>query len=138
MRGRWFKAMRDFYRKLDRELAGRSCAACGRCCRFDEADHVLCASRLERRYLALTARVPDNPDAPPELLAAGRRCPFQTGGRCGAREGRVLGCRLYFCGPGGAADGEALAELWHGRLKRLHEEFGAEWEYGRLFPMREP
>ncbi len=123
--------MRALYRELDAELAGLSCAGCGRCCHFDEVDHLLYASRLERLYLAQTARVPDQPDAPPELLAAGLRCPFQQHNRCLAREGRVLGCRLHFC----AAENPELSERWHGRLKRLHEELGEEWEYGPLLPL---
>ena len=96
------------------------------------------ASQLERWYLARSARFPPYPDSSPELLAAGLRCPFQSGGRCGAREGRVLGCRLYFCETGVVDDTGVLAERWHGRLKRLHEEFGVDWGYRPLFPLSAP
>lgn len=126
-------AMRDFYRDLDAELAGRehACDACGRCCRFDEADHILYASALERLYLAHAAAMPEHPDAPPDLLAAGLRCPFQHHNLCLAREGRTLGCRLHFC----REEAGERAELWHERLKRLHEALGVAWDYAPLLPI---
>lgn len=125
-------AMRAFYRDLDDAIGklGRLCDACGRCCRFDEVDHVLYASGLERFYLAHTASVPDHPDAPAELLAAGLRCPFQKNGLCQAREGRALGCRLHFC----REENDEWSEAWHDRLKRLHEDLGVEWAYAPLLP----
>lgn len=107
------------------------CDACGRCCRFDEADHILYASALERLYLAQTAVRPEHPDASPELLAAGLRCPFQKDNLCQAREGRTLGCRVHFC----REEAGDWAEAWHERLKRLHETLGVEWAYAPLLPL---
>lgn len=135
MNDAWFEAMRGFYRELDGELAGlaAACAGCGRCCHFDEVEHILYASRLERLYLARVAAAPARPDAAPELLASGKRCPFQKNRACLAREGRVLGCRLHFC----AREDDELSARWHDRLKRLHEELGVEWEYGPLLPLGE-
>lgn len=137
--GGWREAMRRLYAALDDELSalGAHCSGCGRCCRFDEADHVLYASTLERKYLAALAAdaVIADSDADPELLARGLRCPFQAGGRCLAREGRVLGCRLYHCAWPDGVDEEALYRRWHDRLKRLHDELGEEWAYGPLLPL---
>lgn len=133
----WAGAMRDFYRRLDAELAVLSlkCEGCGVCCHFDRVDHILYASGLERRFLALEGILPPRPDASGELLAAGLRCPYQAGGRCHAREGRVLGCRLHFCSWADTeAEGE-VAERWHAELKRLHDEFGEAWEYRPLLPI---
>ena len=131
-----FRPLVELYAALDRELSGTApvCAGCGRCCHFETASHILYASRLEREFFA-AATPPADPDAGPEAILAGRRCPFQKGGRCHAREARVLGCRLYFCGNGGEGVDE-LAERWHNRLKRLHDDLGAEWDYRPLLPVQ--
>lgn len=133
----WFAAMLDFYREADAEIASLdpACRACGDCCRFDRAEHILYASRLEKDYLLNASPPPPAPDAPPELLAAGLRCPYQIGGRCLARDGRVLGCRLHFCSWSDAGAAEDMAERWHQRLKRLHERLGVEWIYAPLLPL---
>lgn len=135
----WREEMARFYRELETELASApvSCDGCGRCCRFDEADHVLYASTLERLYLAYAGgSPPTETDASEDLLRSGRRCPYQAKGRCLARAGRTLGCRLFFCRQ---CDAEAMdaAERWHRRLKALHVALGADWDYGPLLPLRE-
>lgn len=133
----WAGAMRDFYRRLDAELSGLSllCNGCGVCCHFDQVEHILYASELERRFLSLAGVFPGRPDASDGLLAAGLRCPYQAGGGCQAREGRVLGCRLHFCAwPDADAESE-VAERWHGELKRLHDGLGVPWEYRPLLPL---
>lgn len=124
----------DLYAALDRELArrGATCAGCGACCHFETAGHILYASRLERELLA-GIEPPVSPDAGSEAIAAGWRCPFQKGNRCLAREARVLGCRLHFCEGGAGLD--ELAERWHERLKRLHDELGVAWDYRPLLPL---
>lgn len=130
-------AMREFYQRLEREIAGLggTCHACGGCCRFDEAEHLLYASTLERDYLKTVSPPPPLPGAPAlrELVASGLRCPYQVENRCEARDGRVLGCRLHFC-----ADGEAVAdraERWHRQLAELHDRLGVTWGYSRLLPL---
>lgn len=138
-RSEWRLRLAELYRELDVRLAalGASCAGCGECCRFDRADHVLYASLLERLYLAASEATRAEPGADAALLAAGLRCPFQSGGRCLAREGRVLGCRLHHC----AGDQEALGELseaWHARLRALHDELGFAWDYRPLLPWAPP
>lgn len=131
------RAMREFYDRLERETAGLggACHACGGCCRFDEAEHLLYASTLEREYLKTVSPVPPPPGDPAlrELIDSGLRCPYQIGNTCEARGGRVLGCRLHFC-----AGGEAVAEQaeeWHRRLAELHDRLGAAWGYARLLPL---
>lgn len=139
MREEWERLAR-LYRELDAELArfAPSCRGCGECCRFDRVDHVLYASELERGYLlgAASPLSPIGPDAAAaDLLARGLRCPFQADGKCTAREGRVLGCRLHFCEGLGEADEQEFSEAWHARLKRLHAELGLEWSYRPLLPL---
>lgn len=133
----WFEAMRNFYRDLDEELSGLevSCRGCGCCCHFDVVDHILYASGLERRYLVRVAGPQPLADAEPEQLAWGLRCPYQSGGRCQAREGRALGCRLYHCDWPDGVDEDMVYQRWHERLKRLHDELGEEWDYRPLLPL---
>ncbi|MDR1534317.1 MAG: YkgJ family cysteine cluster protein [Planctomycetota bacterium] len=131
----WFEAMRGFYRAVDRAVSrlGAACRSCGLCCHFEDGGQILFASRLERLYFGATAPAPPaNPDGPAELLRSGGRCPFQAGGKCRARRGRPLGCRLHFCSrPAGE-----FSEFWHRRLKRLHESLGEEWRYAPFLPLR--
>lgn len=128
-------ALELFYEDLAAALAalGVACDGCGRCCRFDEMDHVLFASALEKRYLALKAPPPSAGDGREYL--EGLRCPYQVNGKCVAREGRVLGCRLYFCSWRDPAEEEEFYRRWHERLKRLHDDLGVDWEYGPLLPL---
>lgn len=129
----WAEGLSRLYADLDRETASQNhvCRGCGGCCHFDVVDHVLYVSEMERRYLALVSPdFPAEPDASEELLRGGLRCPYQSGGRCFAREGRPLGCRLHFCeGP------ELDYEAWHNRLKALHDEVDFGWDYRPLLPL---
>lgn len=138
MEADWFASMRTLYRDLDAELArfGVACRGCGECCHFDTVDHILYAGELERRYLAVSAEPSINPDASAELLISGLRCPFQEGGCCLARGGRVLGCRLHFCAWPEHEGELAFAERWYTRLKALHNDLGVEWDYRPLLPWK--
>ncbi len=130
-------AVRGLYARVDAAIAalGLECRGCGECCHFEAVDHILYASGLEREYLRAVAAFPERPDADGDALARGKRCPYQADGRCGARGGRVLGCRLHFCrwtDPAGEMD---FAERWHDELKALHRALGAEWDYRPLLPL---
>ena len=129
--------MAALYRELDADLAGFApiCRGCGGCCRFDSAPHILYASDLEREYLLHTASFPGASGGDAELIARGLRCPFQVEGRCIAREGRVLGCRLHFCEGFGGEREQELCEAWHLRVKIIHAELGFDWRYRPLFPL---
>jgi hypothetical protein len=55
-------------------------------------------------------------------------------GKCTAREGRPLGCRVYFCEEAGGGGGEngwqnALYEKYHEKLQAAHERFGVPYRY---------
>ncbi len=113
------------YARLEAELRALDlrCRACGGCCRFDEAEHVLFASDLERAFcLARSSDV---------AAAAPLRCPWQKGSACTAREGRPLGCRLHFCEttPETAAALEDLSIRMHEALRRIHATHGLGWRY---------
>lgn len=126
----------DLYRQLDMELAalGEICTGCGTCCHFDKMDHILYASTLERELMRQAAR-PESMDADEELIAAGKRCPFQEHTQCRAREGRTLGCRLHFCHGAHTPHVENLSEYYHERLKELHNRLDIDWDYRPLLPL---
>jgi hypothetical protein len=113
------------------ELAGEISAAApvcdlsGRCCRFREYGHTLFLSRAEAQLLF---RQPFAADAPIDDSG----CPYQVGTLCTARERRPLGCRVYYCDPGYVGVGEELSERYLKRLKDLHDEHRAGWDYRPL------
>ncbi len=116
----------ELYRDLDRELAALQprCELSGRCCDFRANGHVLFATDLELSHLAAT--LPPSEDGPADL------CPWWKAGRCEAREGRPLGCRLYFCDPTKQRELLELSQRFHDRLKRLHESTSAPYRYDRF------
>lgn len=91
---RAFAELEVLYAELDAEVSAHSprCELSGRCCRFEEAGHVLYATALETDYA-----VRQHPEA--HAPEAEGRCPYHVRGLCTAREGRPLGCRTYFCDP---------------------------------------
>jgi len=117
----------EIYDDLAAEIARAApvCELSGRCCRFKEYDHTLFISRPEAELLL-------EQGLPPNAVVDEAGCPFQINGLCTAREGRPLGCRVYFCDPNYAGVGETLSERFITRLKELHAATETSWEYGPL------
>lgn len=116
---RAFAALEALYAELDAEVASHAprCELSGRCCRFEEADHVLYATALETDYA-----VRRHPEAhPPE---AEGRCPYHVRGLCTAREGRPLGCRTYFCDERTEDALLDVHERYLGRVRAIEREHG--------------
>ena len=115
--------LRALYAALAAELAvlAPRCELSGRCCNFPASGLTLFSTDLELAHLAATASLRADGD---ESL-----CPWWEKGLCTARDGRPLGCRVYFCDASKAAELEALSERYHARLKRLHVEFGVSYLY---------
>jgi len=116
--------LEQLYGQLDREAACLAgvCLGGGACCRFDLAGHRLYVTPLE--LAALIRR-------PAPVVAAPLRCPYQLGPRCQARDGRPLGCRVFFC----QADAQAVAELYehyHRLIRDLHSRHGVPYRYVEL------
>jgi len=105
--------------------AGPVCDLSGRCCRFKEYGHTLFLSRPEADLLL-------EPGLPENAVVDEGGCPFQVQGLCTARDRRPLGCRVYYCDPNYAGVGEGLSERYIARLKKLHVESAAAWEYRPL------
>lgn len=109
-------ALGELYREAEERLAasGFACRACGRCCDFRAFDHELWLTELELLWLVeLHGPRPPGPDG---------RCPYLEDASCTAREGRALGCRIFFC----EAQEAALSELHEELLFRL-KEMGMRW-----------
>jgi len=117
--------LRALYERVDRDLRNRPklyCEMSGRCCRFKEYGHDLFLSELEYKEMRAHGAVP----APDPGV-----CPWLKDGLCTNREGRALGCRVYFC-----SDTDLTAEVyehWHARIRRLHERCGIDYVYLSLF-----
>lgn len=97
------------------------CQRSSRCCRFREFGHQLWTTRLELDYLLEHERLP--PKRPEGV------CPFLKDGLCGARDHRMLGCRVFFCDPAYKSEMGPLYEKYHRRMKDLHARHGIPYEY---------
>lgn len=117
-------ALQELYARVDAAVSARNprCELSGRCCDFPRSGHRLYATDLESAF-AVRARGGVVP------AAASGLCPWWVDGRCANREGRPLGCRLYFCDPGWEHEMTAAYERWHAELKALHERHGLPYRY---------
>ncbi len=111
----------DLYRRLEEAAPSAACRACGACCHFEAYGHRLFATRLETLYLVERSGPPRHPFDEDS-------CGYQEGQSCAAREGRVLGCRTFFC-PDAGADRRGLHESALDEIRLITEEFGLPWDY---------
>ncbi len=119
-----FCELEAVYIDLERHDGAESCRACGQCCWFEVAGHSLFATRLETLYLLEKAGAPARP-------FTAKRCGYHQGRRCRAREGRVLGCRIYRCEEAGGFCSE-VAERALAEIKRISLSNGIPMEYAIL------
>ena len=120
--------LEQIYSDLERELATLRplCRQSSRCCKFKEFGHQLWTTGVELDYLL------EHEGPPPASSAPGEVCPYLKGGLCGARDHRMLGCRIFFCDPGYAQTMNPLYEKYHARIKDLHRRRGLPYEYAEL------
>jgi Fe-S-cluster containining protein len=120
-----FRELEAIYADLDRALPAYrfTCSASGRCCDFDAYGHRLYATTIEAEYFfrrSAAERANEN----------ARHCPAWGANRlCTAREGRMLGCRTYFCGPYPAGTPEEVHAAFHPRIQALHDRLGIPYRY---------
>ena len=123
----WDGALADLerlYGDLERELPRYefTCAASGNCCDFDAWGHRLYITTLEAEHFF---RGVDGRQSTDE-----RHCPAWGDDRlCHARDGRMLGCRTFFCGPYPVAPPDDVHARYHARLVRLHERHRIPYAY---------
>ena len=118
------EALRELYVRLDADVAAAAprCEMSGRCCDFPTSGQRLMASTLETAYARERAGG-SVPDAPSGL------CPWHVEGTCRLRDGRPLGCRVYFCDPGYSDLMPRLYETYHRAVRALHERYGVAYRY---------
>ncbi|MHC5212306.1 MAG: hypothetical protein ACYTG2_16435 [Planctomycetota bacterium] len=112
------------YARVDADVAAGNprCEMSGRCCDFPRSGQRLYATDLESGYaVARAGSVPDGVEA--------GTCAWYQEGMCRNREGRPLGCRLYFCDPAWEDAMPELYERYHAELKALHERHAVTYVY---------
>jgi Fe-S-cluster containining protein len=97
------------------------CDVSGRCCQFEKFGHLLFVTTVELAAFDLRRPANDEPD--------GDGCRYQINGRCTAHAVRPFGCRIFFCDPTAEGWQEEQYELFHTRLKRLHNELDVPYLY---------
>jgi hypothetical protein len=122
-------ALNSLYAELDSRIAAHRpvCRNRTTCCKFDTFGHKLYVTTLELAFFR--AHHADEIsrttiDSPP--LA---QCPYQVDGLCTTREGRPVGCRVFFC--------ESKDESWQGeitewaleQLRGIHSKFNVPYSY---------
>ena len=104
--------IREIYAQAQERTAalGGVCQASGRCCSFREFGHELWLTNLEMAYLVETHGL--------RRPAENGSCPYlDAEGKCGAREGRALGCRVFFCN----LPSDSLQDVQNDGIARLRE-----------------
>lgn len=117
-------AMQSLYAEVDAAIASHLpvCTNRGQCCKFDTFGHRLYVTSVEFDYFAEGMK--DR-----WITPTSESCPYQSGGRCNARDHRPLGCRVFFC--------EERSQAWQGpeyerflaRLKDIGERFEIPYRY---------
>lgn len=116
--------LRDLLHRADADAQG-VCLGGGACCRFDMASHRLYVSAGELALLLAA------PPADPSRTQR-RRCPWQQGPRCIARDFRPLGCRTFFCRPHVTNGQNESYEKNHSLIRRLHQRHCLPYAYAEL------
>lgn len=127
------RALGELWRQVDEEAASRGleCLACGRCCDFSRAGHILFGAKIELDACLAWAREALGVSRSTVAARLGEgRCPFQDGRTCAARAVRMVGCRTYFCSGTSADASSALGRDARRRLASLSESHGVAWWYG--------
>ena len=119
------KGLARIYWDLSKDLEGNPtpCLSCGDCCDFKKFDHEIRLTHIELLFLI-------NNHGLKRPLGDGV-CPYLKEGRCGARVGRALGCRIFFCGADQSRS-EGLYEIYLGRIRELALETGPDVYFGEL------
>jgi Fe-S-cluster containining protein len=126
-------AIDEIYRDLAVEIEKRRpiCIVSGRCCRFDEFGHRLYVTTAELAVFWSDFERLEKSAALRESIAKwdGKGCPFQVAKMCGVHALRPFGCRVFFCDATSTQWQNEAYELFHARLKRLHQDLEVPYFY---------
>jgi len=121
------------YSDLTAEVEKRRpvCVLSGRCCRFEEYGHRLFVTTMELAAFIHGFENLSKQGALTESIANwnGVGCPFQVAKMCGVHAIRPFGCRIFFCDETSTQWQNEAYEVFHARLKRLHEELAVPYFY---------
>jgi len=127
--------------ELDRRVAAHQpvCRNRGACCKFGAFGHKLYVTTLELAYfhakhperfpLAVADSSPRDSSTEHNTDSQNHTCPFQENGLCTTREGRPVGCRVFFCESAGEDWQGEITEWALAQLRELHERFGVSYSY---------
>ncbi len=147
-----------FFGQIDRRIADHQpvCRNRGACCKFGAFGHKLYVTTLELAYFRARhadrlqeqdlrsahedQRAAGGMESRPvgslrglaiseNAAAANQSCPYQQNGLCTTREGRPLGCRVFFCESADEGWQSELTEWALGRLREMHERFEVPYVY---------
>mgnify|MGYP005865109711 CR=1 FL=1 len=129
-----FSELIAIYNGLENSDSGEYalCIGCGECCDFNHSGHKLYLSLAEALYMVHSSREGLTEDFL-SILEKGL-CPYQIQNKCTNREGRSIGCRVFFC----KADGNFMQEKSNAALdvvKAFSKKCHLEWIYGELVVM---
>ncbi len=120
-----FAELNALYETLEGELARfrRRCVMRGICCDFATHGHMLFVTGLEAAQMARCGQVPE-----PAQAVAGI-CPYLLGTRCGARDHRALGCRIYYCDTTYEEQRNEVYERFLKAIREIEARHGMEHTY---------
>jgi Fe-S-cluster containining protein len=118
-------AIRQLYADVQQAIDARKpvCVMSGRCCRFEEFGHRLFVTTME-----MGAFVAQQPSASLEAWD-GTGCVFQKNKLCSVHTVRPFGCRMFFCDATSTEWQNEQYELFHSRIKSLHQSLGVPYFY---------
>jgi Fe-S-cluster containining protein len=117
----------DLYSDVQKQIDLRRplCLISGRCCRFEEFGHRLYVTTLELATFLHDLQKLNLPTPAPNPGG----CIFQQNKLCSVHTIRPFGCRLFFCDSTATDWQHEQYQLFHTRLKALHEHLNVPYFY---------
>ena len=122
-------AVAQIYHDVQQQIDQRRplCVLSGRCCHFDDFGHNLYVTTLELATFLHDLRLTPLPHSPTAPSQSG--CPFQLNKLCSVHKIRPFGCRLFFCDSTSADWQQEQYQIFHTRLRQLHDDLGVPYFY---------
>jgi Fe-S-cluster containining protein len=120
-------AVKQIYADVQNQIDLRRplCQLSGRCCRFEEFGHRLYVTTLELATFLHDLQQMNLPIPSPNPGG----CIFQKNKLCSVHTIRPFGCRLFFCDSTSTDWQHEQYQLFHSRLKSLHDQLNVPYFY---------